>query len=103
VRKIKNFLLGGYLYWLLGTSVHKIANFAFSSSLFACQVKLEREKSKDVLLAIPDKNLKHTRKIGACFENALRKDVPKMGERASIGIFAHNSVIGICPDHPLFY
>jgi hypothetical protein len=43
------------LYWLLGTSVRKIANFTFSSSLFACQVKPERGKSKDVLLAIPDK------------------------------------------------
>lgn len=85
------------LYWLLGTSIRKIANFAFSSSLFACQVKLERGKSKDVLLALPDKNLKHTRKIGACFENALRKDAPKMGERASTGIFAHNSVLGYAP------
>jgi hypothetical protein len=91
------------LCWLLGTSVRKIANFTFSSSLFACQVILEGRKSKDVLLAIPDKNLKHTRKIGACFEIALRKDVPKMGERASTGIFAHNSFIGICPDHALSY
>jgi hypothetical protein len=56
-------------------------------------VKLERGKSKDVLLALPDKNLKHTRKIGACFKNALRKDMPKMGERASTGIFAHNRVV----------
>ena len=60
-------------------------------------MKLERGKSKDVLLALPDKNLKHTRKIGASFENALRKDVPKMGERASTGIFAHNSVLGYAP------
>ena len=50
------------LYWLLGTSVRKIANFTFSPSLFACHVKLERGKSKDVLLALPNKNLKHTRK-----------------------------------------
>jgi hypothetical protein len=57
-------MLARNLYWLLGTSVHKITNFAFSSSLFACQVKLKRGKSKDVLPAIPDKNLKHTRKIG---------------------------------------
>jgi hypothetical protein len=91
------------LYWPLGTSVRKIANFAFSSSLFAWHLKLDRGKSKDVLLAIPDKNLKHTRKIGACFENALRKDVPKMGARASTGIFAQNSFIGICPYHPLSY
>ena len=86
-----------HLYWLLGTSVHKITNFAFSSSLFAGQVKLKRGKSKDVLPAIPDKNLKHTRKIGACFENAHRKDVTKWGERASTGIFAHNSVLGYAP------
>jgi hypothetical protein len=66
-------------------------------------VKLERGKSKDVLLALPNKNLQHTRKIGACFELALRKDVPKMGERASTGIFAHDSFIGICPDHSLSY
>jgi hypothetical protein len=92
-----------HLYWLLGTSVRKIANFTFSPSLFACHVKLERGKSKDVLLALPNKNLKHTRKIGACFEIALRKDVPKRGERASTGIFAPNSFIGIYPDHPLSY
>jgi hypothetical protein len=95
--------LSALLYWLLGTSVRKIANFTFSPSLFACHVKLERGKSKDVLLALPEKNLKHTRKIGACFEIALRKDVPKRGERASTGIFAPNSFIGIYPDHPLSY
>jgi len=35
------------LYWLLGTSVRKIANFTFSPSLFACHVKLERGKSRE--------------------------------------------------------
>ena len=43
------------LYWLPGTSVRKIANFAFSSSLFTWHVKLERGKSRDVLLAISKK------------------------------------------------
>ena len=33
------------LYWLLGTSVRRIAHFAFSSWLFALHVKLERETS----------------------------------------------------------
>jgi hypothetical protein len=30
-------------------------------------------------------------------ENALRKDMPKMGQRASTGIFAHSSVSDHCP------
>jgi hypothetical protein len=42
-------------------------------------MKLERGKSKDVLLALLEKSLKHTRKTGACLENELRKDIPKMG------------------------
>jgi hypothetical protein len=44
-----------HLYWLLGTSVRNNANFACSSSQFAWHVKLERGKSKDVLLALPEK------------------------------------------------
>jgi hypothetical protein len=44
-----------YVYWLLGTFVCKIANFAFSSNLFVWHVKLERGKSRDALLALPEK------------------------------------------------
>jgi hypothetical protein len=33
----------------------KIANFAFSSSLFTWHVKLDKGKSRDVLLALPEK------------------------------------------------
>ncbi len=44
-----------HLYWLLGTSVRKIANFAFSSYLFTWHVKLDRGKSRDVLLVLPEK------------------------------------------------
>src|SRR5258708_1536724 len=46
---------GATLYWLLGTSVRKIVIFVFSSSLFAWRAKPERGKSKDVLLALPEK------------------------------------------------
>jgi len=59
------------LYWLLGTSVRKIANFAFSSSLFAWHVKLDRGKSKDVLLALPEKK-----------PQAYEKNRRLLGERA---------------------
>jgi hypothetical protein len=59
---------GETLYWLLGTSVRNMANFAFSSYLFAWHVKLKRVKSKDVLLALPEKQPqtyeKHRRLLG---------------------------------------
>ncbi len=42
-----------YLYWLLGISIRKIANFSFSP--FAWHVKLDRGESKDVLLSLPEK------------------------------------------------
>jgi len=64
------------LYWLLGTSVRKIANFAFSSSLFALHEKLERGKSKDFLLALSEKSLKPTRKTGA-WRMRLGKTCPR--------------------------
>jgi hypothetical protein len=56
------------LYRLLDTPVRKIANFAFTSNLFAWHVKLDRGKSKDVLLAIPEKK-----------PQAYEKDTTKMG------------------------
>jgi len=87
------------LYWLLGTSVRKIAIFVFFSSLFAWRVKLERGKSKDVLLALLEKKPQAYEK-NRQLENALREDMPKMGQRASTGIFAQSRVIVIHLDHP---
>ena len=71
---LMNVVLGGTMYqvyWLLGTSVRKIANFAFSSSLFAWHVKLERGKSKDFLLALPEQK-----------PQAYKKNRRLLGERA---------------------
>jgi hypothetical protein len=47
-----------WLYWLLGTSVRKIAIFVFSFSLFAWRVKPERGKNKDVVLARKNGDMK---------------------------------------------
>jgi hypothetical protein len=39
----------------MGHPFEKIANFAFSSYLFTWHVKLEKGRSRDVLLALPEK------------------------------------------------
>jgi hypothetical protein len=62
----------------MGHPFEKIANFAFSSYLFTWHVKLDKGKSRDVLLALPEKQPQAEEKTGACLENALRKDMPKM-------------------------
>jgi hypothetical protein len=80
----------------------KIAIFAFFSTLFAWCMKLERGKSKDVLLALPEKKPQAYEKNRPLLGDALRKDPPKMGERASTGIFAQSSVIVTHLDHPLY-
>jgi hypothetical protein len=65
-------------------------------------VKLDRGKCRDVLLALPEKQPQaYEKKQVLARENALRKDMPKMGERASTGIFAQSRVIVIHLDHPL--
>ncbi len=63
------------LYWLLDTSVRKIAIFAFSSSLAAWHVKLERGQCKDILLALPQKKPQAYEKNKRLLENTLRKDM----------------------------
>jgi hypothetical protein len=56
-----------------------MANFAFSSYLFAWHVKLKRVKTRMFFSLFPRKSLKHMRNTDACLENALKENMPKMG------------------------
>jgi hypothetical protein len=90
------------MYWLLSTSVRKIANFAFSPNLCTWHMKLDKGKSMDVLLTIlekqPQADEKNRRLLG---ERALKSHTQD-DLRAPTGISAQCKGIVIHLDHPMY-
>jgi hypothetical protein len=65
--------------------------------LAICLARETREREKQGFSSRSSREKPQAYETIRRLENVLRKDMPKMGQRASTGIFAHSSVSDHCP------